>query len=250
VVVTNTGNVADTITSITTTSDYTENSNCSTLAPAATCSISVTFTPTIIGADNGTLAINASGAGTSITVPLTGAGNSFQWANTTNTASVPAGQTATFALTLIDEGYSGPVTYVCTNLPEYAACNLPAGSTLPGSGDVSVTATISTSNSSERAPAKKSPPKSALGAIGIAALLLLCAPRKRYRGALIICLIAFALIASSLTACGGGSSNNSGGNGGGGGGTGVNTPPGTYNITLTANGGNLSSATTLTLTIQ
>ncbi len=50
------------------------NNSCSTVAPAASCVISVTFAPTVLGADNGTLTVNANTG--PLTAALTGTGSS------------------------------------------------------------------------------------------------------------------------------------------------------------------------------
>lgn len=72
ITLTNSGGVATTVTSITTSTYFAVTHNCTTLNPAATCTAVVNFTPTAEGALNGTLTI-VSGAGTQ-TVPLAGVG--------------------------------------------------------------------------------------------------------------------------------------------------------------------------------
>jgi len=71
----NTGDAALSITSITTTGDFSQTNNCgASLAAGATCTITVTFTPTAVGARSGTLTVIDSAAGSPHTGPLSGTG--------------------------------------------------------------------------------------------------------------------------------------------------------------------------------
>lgn len=57
------------------TTDYTETNDCNgSLAPGATCTVNVTFLPTVVGEQDGTLSIDFSGKGSPQIVPLTGNG--------------------------------------------------------------------------------------------------------------------------------------------------------------------------------
>ena len=56
-------------------SEFTQTNDCNgSLAPAATCTVNVTFTPSVLGTVNGSLTINFSGQGSPQIVPLTGTG--------------------------------------------------------------------------------------------------------------------------------------------------------------------------------
>lgn len=75
VTLTNNQNVSLTINSITTSGDYAQTNNCGTsLAANASCTISVTFTPTVSGTRTGTLSVNDNGPGSPQTASLTGVG--------------------------------------------------------------------------------------------------------------------------------------------------------------------------------
>jgi len=75
VTLTNKGNTALTISSITTSADYPMTTTCgSTLASLGTCTITVSFAPSVPGAMNGTLTIQGSVTGDYLLVPLTGTG--------------------------------------------------------------------------------------------------------------------------------------------------------------------------------
>ncbi len=150
--VTNMGTAADTVTSVTTTdvtpgtNDYAVTTNCGVLAAGGSCTVAVTFTPSVSGPDAGTLTVAASGLGTSVTAELTGAGNTLGWAaGQAPVAAVPQGQTASYALWLQDVGFAGTVSVSCTGLPAGATCAGPQGLPLTAqSGMVSVWVTVAT----------------------------------------------------------------------------------------------------------
>ncbi|HEV2382043.1 MAG TPA: choice-of-anchor D domain-containing protein [Terriglobia bacterium] len=72
---TNTGGSNLTVTSVTGSGDYTETNTCSaSLPPGQTCSISVTFKPIVMGADNGTLTVTDNAGNSPQSVSLTGTG--------------------------------------------------------------------------------------------------------------------------------------------------------------------------------
>lgn len=74
VVVTNTGTANVTVGQMAaTTSDFSWTSNCGTLAPAASCTLSIEFNPSSSGAKSATLNIANNGAGGTLAIPLSGA---------------------------------------------------------------------------------------------------------------------------------------------------------------------------------
>jgi hypothetical protein len=94
VTLTNIGNQPLVITSITASAGFSQINTCgtlpgATLAPAANCTITVTFTPTANGPITGTITIVDNAAGSPRTVPLTGTG-------TSPTASLTPSATVTF----------------------------------------------------------------------------------------------------------------------------------------------------------
>lgn len=74
---TNTGSLIITLASISTSGDYSQGNNCgTTLSQSASCSIFVTFSPTLSGTRTGTLTITSNAAGSPQTVSLTGSASS------------------------------------------------------------------------------------------------------------------------------------------------------------------------------
>jgi streptogramin lyase len=100
--------------------DFTETSNClPSLAPGASCVISVTFTPGAIGARSGVLEVVDSDPSSPQTASLSGAGDDFELTVpniiTDTVASVSPGQSASFTITVTSNNtvFSGPVALAC-----------------------------------------------------------------------------------------------------------------------------------------
>jgi subtilisin family serine protease len=74
VTVTNTGSGVAAISAVQTTGDFSQSNNCSSLPVGASCTISVTFTPTIRGAESGTLSVAGNFTAAAPTIALTGTG--------------------------------------------------------------------------------------------------------------------------------------------------------------------------------
>ncbi len=80
VTLTNTGTGALSITSIATTGDFAETNNCGTsVAAGASCTISVTFTPTTINTRTGTVAVTDNAPASPQTASLSGTGTYLSW---------------------------------------------------------------------------------------------------------------------------------------------------------------------------
>jgi hypothetical protein len=76
VTLTNTGTAALTISSLQSSGDYTQTNTCpTTLAPSASCTVNITFTPKAIGARTGILTIGDNAQGSPQTVNLSGTGS-------------------------------------------------------------------------------------------------------------------------------------------------------------------------------
>ena len=99
VTVSNSGSAAVSMASVGVTGPFSETNNCGTsLAAGASCTVSVTFTPTAAGSASGTLSVNSSAPGSPLTVALSGTGTSA--ANTNLALNQPAtssGYTQTYA---------------------------------------------------------------------------------------------------------------------------------------------------------
>jgi len=263
VTLSNTGNAALTVASLSTRGNFSQTNTCGTsVAAGGSCTISVAFAPTSAGALSGALTItdNSNGAaGSTQTVNLSGTGQDFTLgvaAGSQPTASVSPGQTATYTLSVAAEGgFNQNVNFSCTGAPSEATCTVSPSSAVPGSS-----VTVSVATTAQSSTLRRTPPP--VGTTGPQALLALAAlmagiawfcRTSKLAGArlrrLIPPLAAALTLALALTACGGGE--------GGGSGTSPSnpgTPAGSYAITVTATQGSGSSAVShsmaLTLTVS
>ncbi len=257
VTLTNNGGGTLTITSITltNTADFSKNDNCgASLNAGANCTITVTFTPTGIGARVGAIVINASDSGSPHSLPLVGNGSDFTLSpagSSSTTATINAGQTAAYRLTLVSSGFGGTITFTCTGAPTGGNCTVsPSSITVNGSGSVTITVTATTTARGLNAP--REPGSSPLGelrlhlrwllCVAVVLLLALAKVRRRVRLGFAGALLMF----MACLACGGG-------------GAGpsssappqvTGTPAGSYHLTVTGTSSGVSRAITLTLNVN
>jgi hypothetical protein len=222
------------------------NNTCPTaLAPGLSCTAGVEFTPTVAGAQAGTLTVTSSALATGTSVPLSGMSLDFTLAVSGSAIqTVAVGQTANYTLTITPmNGSGGTFTFACGTLPANALCLFsPATETLNG-----ITGNATVEISTGQATAESKDP--AMGRILplVCGLVLLPLGWKRRRKALLLAalLLIVAGGVSSCTSSGGGMGGGSGGSGGSGG-----TPAGTYSIPVTAASNGIQHSVTLTLTVD
>jgi hypothetical protein len=156
----NNGNVTLSINTIQVTGDFAQTNNCSTSVPAnSSCTINVTFTPTLPGARNGTLTINDNAPGNPQTLNLTGVGSDFGLMSSTNSQIAKPGVAVSYQVTVTPVGgpFTGTVRLSCGDLPASAACSLSPSSVIPVGNPVKATLTITTAaNTSQLPPLNKS----------------------------------------------------------------------------------------------
>ncbi len=146
---TNAGSALLTITSIVASGDFDRTNTCGgTVAPAANCTISVTFTPTTTGSRTGEVTITDNAAGSPHAVGLTGIGtNDFAIDISPASATVTAGQSATYTVTLTPQGgpFDDPISLSCST-PPFAAllCSFSPSTVTPGASPGTSTLTVST----------------------------------------------------------------------------------------------------------
>jgi hypothetical protein len=231
-----------------------------TLAPLASCTVGVTFTPASAGTRSGTLTVTDS-AQTALPPPLTLSGTGFDFAlcfgsnlspcATTSSQTVANGQKAIYHLTIAPlDGTSGSFTLQCGTppsypLPSYSSCTFsPTSPTDSSTASVYETVTIATgqSTSSTRLarPFGWQPFSLACGL----ALVPLALWRRQKALWLVVLLMALAGGVSSCSSSSVGHSSNPSG-----GGAGI-TPAGTYKIPVTVTANGVQHAVTLTLVVD
>ncbi|MBS1850714.1 MAG: choice-of-anchor D domain-containing protein [Acidobacteria bacterium] len=255
VTLTNTGNAALTVTSLQASGDFAQTNNCATVAASASCAVQVTFTPTSAGSRTGTLVFTDSATDSPQAVSLTGEGIDFRMAAEASSATVNAGQTATYALQVSSSGgtFSNPVNLTCSGLPAYSTCSLSPNSVTPGSSSAGVTVSIHTTGPTAGLvwPQTKAAPtiwaflSQSIGLLGIVIFGQSKRPGKSRWGILLVLLLAAVLV---LAGCGGGLGSTT--NPGGGGSSSNRTPAGTYTVIVLGTSGSAQHFTTLTLTVQ
>jgi hypothetical protein len=172
----------------------------------------------------------------------------FSFASYPTSATVAAGQSGTFTLTVTPQGsFTSPISFSCSGLPALAVCAFSPASVTPNSSTVTsiltITTTAQTATLASPFGRGSSPlyavllvlPAMLLGIVGMAAPK----PRKLLSYCLVFPLLSGCLL---LAACGAKSNSGSGGMGG--------TPAGTYTVTVTGTAGSTQNTMALTLTVQ
>jgi len=255
VTMTNSGSTLLTISGIVTTGDFSQTNNCPTsLAVGGNCLIAVIFTPSVAGSRSGALTITDSAASSPQVVTLSGGGSDFVVSVTPASASVVAGNSVSYTMTVTPiYGFNAKVNLSCTSAVPEASCSVsPSAVTPDGTDPISATVTVTTTVRSMLPP--RSGPNLTLphvlthgGPAWFMWLLLLLTlvasqvmGRRRWR------LVRLALVMGLVllwAACGSGGTQV---------GVAQGTPAGNYVLTMTGtvNIASVSHSTTANLTVQ
>jgi len=213
------------------------------------CTVAST-TATLVAA--GTCTIQATQAGNGSYSAATPVSQSFQVTAATFTvtsnppsATVAAGQSATFVLTVTPQGsYSNPIGFACSTLPAAAACSFSPATVTPNASPATTTLTITTaSQSALLTPGPSGVRPGPLNAtwlllsgmlVGIVAIAV---PKRRK---LLSCCLLFLVAGGCVLQSACGSTTR----------TGSVTPPGSYTITVTGTAGSTQQTVSVTLTVS
>jgi hypothetical protein len=252
----NAGGSALAVSGIQASGDFTEANNCpGSLPPLASCTISVTFTPSATGARQGTLAVTDNAANGPQTVALSGTGTapSFSFgagSSNISTATVTSGQTAAYSLSIVSgTNSSGAVALSCTQVPPNATCSVsPSSLTLSRASAASFTVKVTTGVSRSAALLTHLPIATAacgfVWILGLPWFLRRAKTRLSSTGTFCLMLLGLASVAITvgLVGCGGGSSSPAIAP--------STTPSGTYTLQIVATEGAVSSSQPITLVVQ
>jgi hypothetical protein len=254
VVLTNSGTGPLTVTAVRTTGDFSETTNCSSIAIGAQCSVAVGFTPTQTGARSGQLSITDNVGSSPQFIALSGTGTDFALqgaAGSQLSATMTSGAAAVYNVAVTPlSGFTGMVALSCTGAPAGSSCTTSAASVNVTGAAVPVTVSVSTAATTLSYP--QSPQQHRMGAFAAVMLPLgafaLMAGKRRRRLLSGLFYLVLLVYVGSFVGCGGG---NAGANvasdsspaGGG-------TSPVTSMLTLSGVSGTQTRTVSLTLTVQ
>jgi hypothetical protein len=131
--------------------DFSETNNCGTQLPGyGICQVQLIFTPAKAGTLSGTLTITAETPNAPQTVSLAGTGlpqglGLSIATGGSSAATVAAGTTAKYSLSIGGAGMSGTASLSCTGAPTAATCNLPATEVISATQATAFTVSVTTS---------------------------------------------------------------------------------------------------------
>jgi hypothetical protein len=250
---TNSGNAPLLITAITFTgpnlSEFSQTNDCpASLSGDSSCTINVTFTPTVPGNATASLSIADNAAGSPQTVPITGSSQSILTTTCTSLSVVP-GQSAIYTVDLAAVNEFAPsVSLSCSGAPSLATCTVSPSVVTPGQStpvQAKVTATTTRATGFLQPPFGPSDGNRMAGLVGLAGIAgfaaLVVLPHKRRvkpgrRTVGMIFLLCILVTLAILPSCGGVGADPPG------------TAAGTYPLTVT--GTFQSGDTTITETVS
>jgi hypothetical protein len=186
----------------------------------------------------------------STTATFTVVPQNFGFSSAGNTATIPAGQSASTTLTIIPEyGYIGTIKFSCSGLTAGESCTFSPSTVTPAVSGLPVSSTFVTSTTAPSSAKLRSIPESLQGIALAGIFCLTLSPRRIWRlrrvmkASLLLLLVAVCFL--QLSGCSSSPSGSTSSPGGG-------TPKGTQTITITAadTAGTLSHTITVQLTVQ
>jgi hypothetical protein len=244
-------------------SDFTmQSDSCTgaTVAPSSICSVALVFKPSVSGIESATLDIADNASSSPQTAVLTGTGQDFSVSSNPASATITAGQSTTFTLSVAPVGgFNQTVNLSCsvaTVVSQAPACSvLPTSVTPSGSAAATATVTVTTTargwvipNNHRRLPPLPDVPLGVWIVMGASLTLSVATARRlcsvsRLKPAPAVLLSACLLLAAIWTGCSGGGSSS-------GPPPSTGTPAGNYTLNVTGTSQGVSRTVNLTLTVN
>jgi hypothetical protein len=129
------------------------------VAAGASCTTQIASLPKAAGPTIGTFSVTDNAPGSPQTAIFSGSGTDFGMSASPVGATVTAGQTATYTLTLTPvDGFSESVGLSCSGVPQATTCTIsPTSVTLNGTNPATATVTVSTTARSMLLPMRRQP---------------------------------------------------------------------------------------------
>ncbi len=233
-------------------SDFLQTNTCgSTVAAGGSCSISVTFEPTAGGSRSASLSITDNATSGVQAVSLSGSGADFAVSGPSGSVTIPAGQPATFQISLTTTGEPtvNTITFSASGNPPYSTVTFDPSTIPSGTSSGGSTMTVATTPRGALLWVRPGAPPSILLLLTVLSILALWIdslafrrPRNARKARFVLAAQVIFVILFAVSCGGGGSS------GGGAGPQG--TPAGTYTITVTATSGSVAHSSSVTLTVN
>ncbi len=253
VTVTNNGNTALTFSSISASGDFAETDTCTRapLPPSTNCTITVTYSPSAAIASIGAITITDNGSGSPQEILTTGTGVfvPFQISSLSPVASIPAGQTTIYNLSVVSPASPGQNVVLSCSAPATISCLVaPASVASTASPTQVATLTINTSLRTSVPPVTgiKIDPTTLLRNLNgtwilwmIAGFMILALAAARRRPVTAAFGFAVVLLLASVACSGSGSA-----------GVPAGTPAGSYQVTVTGTSGSATNSTSITIQVK
>lgn len=257
VVLANSGTGPLTVSAVTATGDFSETTNCSSIAVGGQCSVAVAFTPTQTGARSGQLSITDNVGGSPQLIALSGSGTDFALqaaAGSPLSATMAAGATTIYNLAVAPlSGFTGMVALSCTGAPAGSSCTPSVPNVNVTGAAVPITVSVTTAAATLSYPrSRRQHRMDAFAAVmlplGVFALM---AGKRRRRFLSGLFYLVVLVYAGGFVGCGGGNAgpNDASGSSAPGGGT-TQPAPVTSTLTLSGVSGTQTRTVSLTLTVQ
>jgi hypothetical protein len=248
VTLTNTSSSAVTISGVTImgpqSSEFVETNTCGTgIVVGADCTIAITFTPAAVGSRSATLSVADNTAHSPQAVALSGTGMSLGLGSSNPSATIAAGQTASYTFSIGGSAFSGTATLTCTGVPTAANCSLPASENVSATTASTFTVTVTTTAPTTAARVPSSFRHSGwLWAMALVGTVILPGSSSRRRTSRLLLGLPIILLLF-ICSCGGTGGNRCEA-------CSTGTPAGKYTLTVAATSGPMSQSQPLTLIVQ